>query len=191
MPFQELKKQILAIAPFTEKELETICNCFEPNSYSQKDFMVTTGVVSNKIHFILKGLIRLFYIKDGKEITTYLACDGDFVSSYSSFINQTHSFEAIQCIEACETLEVTYDQMQKLYQTIPQFEKIGRVMAEKNYLCMVDRVLKLQMVPAKEKYLDFLKSSPSKIVQRTPLIYIASFLGITPESLSRIRKSIS
>jgi CRP-like cAMP-binding protein len=191
MLYQKLKKQILSIAPFTEKELETICNCFESNSYSQKDLMVTTGVVSNKIHFIIEGLIRLYYTKDGKEITTYLACNDDFVSSYSSFINQTPSFEAIQCIEACETLEITYDKMQHLYKTIPQFEKIGRVMAEKNYLCMVDRVLKLQMVPAKEKYQDFLKSSQPKIVQRTPLIYIASFLGITPESLSRIRKNIS
>jgi hypothetical protein len=56
---------------------------------------------------------------------------------------------------------------------------------------MADRVLKLQMIPAKEKYLTFLQTAPSKIIMRTPLIYIASFLGITPESLSRIRQSIS
>jgi hypothetical protein len=68
---------------------------------------------------------------------------------------------------------------------------VGRILAEQNYLCMADRVFKLQMISAKEKYLTFLESAPTKIIQRTPLIYIASFLGITPESLSRIRQNIS
>ncbi len=81
--------------------------------------------------------------------------------------------------------------MQKLYTEIPNWERVGRILAEQNYLCMADRLLKLQMIPAKEKYLTFLQTSHPKIIQRTPLIYIASYLGITPESLSRIRQSIS
>jgi CRP-like cAMP-binding protein len=191
MPYRELKEQLLSIAIFTEQELEKICSYFESNNYSAKDFILSINAISNKIHFITTGLVRVFYLKEDKEITSYLACDIDFITAFSSYINQSKSFEAIQCIEATETLSITYDKMQELYKTIPQFEKIGRIMAERNYLCMADRILKLQMVPAKEKYLDFLHTAPPKIIQRTPLIHIASYLGITPESLSRIRKSIS
>ncbi|HEU4791106.1 MAG TPA: Crp/Fnr family transcriptional regulator [Flavobacterium sp.] len=191
MPYCDLKKQLLSIVSFTEEELDKICGYFESNSYSPKDFILTTGTVSNKIHFITTGLIRVFHLKEDKEITSYLACDIDFVTAFSSYINQSKSFEAIQCIETTETLSITYDKMQELYQIIPKCEKIGRIMAEQNYLCMADRILKLQMVPAKEKYQAFLQTAHPKIIQRTPLIHIASYLGITPESLSRIRKSIS
>ncbi|KIA99071.1 cyclic nucleotide-binding protein [Flavobacterium sp. KMS] len=186
-----LEKQIQAIASFTEDEIKKIVSCFEYDKIEAKEYLATIGKTSNKIYFIIKGLARVYYLKNGKEITTYLSCDDGFIASYSSFINQTHSFENIQCIEECEVLSISYQRMQQLYNEIPNWERVGRILAEQNYLCMADRLLKLQMIPAKEKYLTFLQTAPSKIIKRTPLIYIASFLGITPESLSRIRQSIS
>ncbi|MNR08171.1 DNA-binding transcriptional dual regulator Crp [compost metagenome] len=186
-----LKKQITAIASFSENEIEKINSCFEYEKFDAKMNLSTIGKISNKIFFIIEGLARVYYLKDGKEITTYLSCDEGFIASYSSFINQSASFENIQCIEDCEVLSISFEKMQYLYTQIPNWERVGRILAEQNYLCMADRVLKLQMIPAKEKYLTFLASAPAKIIQRTPLIYIASFLGITPESLSRIRQNIS
>lgn len=186
-----LKKQILAIASFSEKEIETIDNCFQYENFTAKEFLSEMRKTSSKIFFIVEGLARVYYLKDGKEITTYLSCDDGFIASYSSFINQSVSFENIQCIEDCEVLSITFEKMQFLYNEIPNWERVGRILAEQNYLCMADRVLKLQMIPAKEKYQTFLASAPAKIIQRTPLNYIASFLGITPESLSRIRQDIS
>ncbi|GAA3763812.1 Crp/Fnr family transcriptional regulator [Flavobacterium ginsengiterrae] len=186
-----LQKQITAIASFSENEIEKIASCFEYEKYKTKEYLSEMGKISNRIFFILNGLARVYYLKDGKEITTYLSCDDGFIASYSSFINQTQSFENIQCIEDCEVLSITFEKMQFLYNDIPNWERVGRILAEQNYLCMADRVLKLQMIPAKEKYLTFLESAPAKIIQRTPLIYIASFLGITAESLSRIRQDIS
>ncbi|RZJ56257.1 MAG: Crp/Fnr family transcriptional regulator [Flavobacterium sp.] len=186
-----LQKQITAITSFSENEIEKIASCFEYEKCNAKEYISKMGKISNRIFFILNGLARVYYLKDGKEITTYLSCDDGFIASYSSFINQAQSFENIQCIEDCEVLSITFENMQSLYKEIPNWERVGRILAEQNYLCMADRVLKLQMIPAKEKYLAFLESAPAKIIQRTPLIYIASFLGITPESLSRIRQSIS
>lgn len=186
-----LHRQITAIGSFSENEMEKIDACFEYEKFDAKEYLSLMGKISNKIFFIVKGLARVYYLKDGKEITTYLSCDERFISSYSSFINQTPSFENIQCIEDCEVLSVTFEKMQYLYNEVPNWERVGRILAEQNYLCMADRVLKLQMIPAKEKYLAFLASAPARIIQRTPLIYIASFLGITPESLSRIRQNIS
>lgn len=186
-----LKKQILSIATFTENEIEKIVSSFEYAKFKPKEYLSTIGTTSNEIYFIINGLARVYYLKNGKEVTTYLSSDNGFIASYSSFINQTHSFENIQCIEECEVLSISYKKMQKLYTEIPNWERVGRILAEQNYLCMADRLLKLQMIPAKEKYLTFLQTSHPKIIQRTPLIYIASYLGITPESLSRIRQSIS
>lgn len=186
-----LKKQILSIAAFSESEIDEINSCFEYENFTAKEFLSSMGKTSSKIFFIVEGLARVYYLKNGKEITTYLSSDEGFIASYSSFINQTPSFENIQCIEDCEIRSITFEKMQHLYLEVPKWERVGRILAEQNYLCMADRVLKLQMIPAKEKYLTFLKSAPAKIIQRTPLIYIASFLGITPESLSRIRQNIS
>lgn len=186
-----LKEQILAIASFTKDEIEMILSCFEYEKFDSKTYLLPIGKISNKIFFIINGLARTYYLKNGKEITTYLSCDNGFISSYSSFINQTVSYENIHCLEECEVLSINYEKMQYLYTVIPNWERVGRILAEQNYLCMADRILKLQMIPAKEKYQTFLATAPPKIVQRTPLIHVASFLGITPESLSRIRQNIS
>ncbi len=191
MPHEILKQHLLSFVPFSEQELALILSRFRLNSYEAKGFLLSEQKVCSDIHFIVHGLVRTYYVRDGKEITTYLASDQGFVSSYPSFINQTPSIENIQCIEATTTLSVSYRDMQELYRLIPQWEKIGRILAEQTLLCFSDRLFKLQSVPAKEKYLEFLRTSPDKIVRRTPLLHIASFLGIAPESLSRIRKSIS
>lgn len=191
MGYENLVNQITTFCKLPKADIEIITSKFTPHCFKQKEYILREGQVSTKLHFIENGLVRVFHLRDGKETTTYLSCDNGFVSSYSSFINQTSSVENIQCIESTETLSISFTDMQELYKTMPQWEKVGRILAEQNFLCLADRLLKLQSVSAKEKYLEFLKTSPAKIVQRTPLIHIASFLGITPESLSRIRKSIS
>lgn len=188
---KQLIHQLLSISQFTPDEIERINHSFSSHHFRKGEFILSADSVAKEIHFIVDGLVRTFYSLNGKEITTYIACDNGFISSYSSFINQTRSFEYIQCLESSQTISITYNKMESLYQEIPSWEKVGRILAEKNYLCMADRVLKLQMIPAKEKYLNFLQTSEPKIIQRTPLIHVASFLGITSESLSRIRKSIS
>ncbi len=191
MEIQKLATQLNGLVELSEEDLTLIASKFKRKTYKQKDYILRNGAVSSEIHFILDGLVRVFHIRNEKETTTYLACDNGFISSYASFLNQTKSNEFIQCLEDTQTLSISYNDMQNLYALIPAWEKVGRIIAEKNILCLSDRLLKLQAIPAKEKYEDFLKTSSPKIVQRTPLIHIASFLGITPESLSRIRKNIS
>lgn len=191
MEIENITKQINAYYKFSEAEFELIKSKFQYNKYKPKEFILVEGQTSTHIHFIETGLVRVYYLKDGKEVTTYLSCDNGFVSSYSSFINQTKSYESIQCLESTETFSISHQAMQELYEIIPQWQRIGRLLAEQNVLCLADRLLRMQSIPAKEKYLDFLKTSPEKIVTRTPLIHIASYLGITPESLSRIRKQKS
>jgi|SRR5690554_6183081 len=191
MGIEKLINLITTYAKFSVSDLDIIKPKFKYNTFNSKSYILKEGEVSTQIHFVENGLVRVFYLKDGKEITSYLSSDNGFVSSYSSFINQTKSFENIQCLENTVTFSIDYKDMQELYEIVPQWQKIGRILSEQNVLCLADRLLKLQSIPAKEKYLEFLKTSPDKVVQRTPLIHIASYLGITPESLSRIRNDIS
>lgn len=191
MGIDNLIALISTYARFSETDIAIIKSKFTQHKFKQKEYILEEGQVSTHLHFIAIGLVRIFYVKDSKEITSYLSSDNGFVSSYSSFINQSKSYEYIQCLEKSQTLAITYKDMQELYEAVPQWERIGRFFSEQNVLCLADRLLKLQSIPAKEKYLEFLKTSSEKIVQRTPLIHIASYLGITPESLSRIRSEIS
>lgn len=186
-----LINQILSFVKFDEKEINYIISHFEYTNFKRNENILDQGQISSYIHFIINGLTRTYYLKDGKEIITYLACDNGFISSYSSFINQSPSVEIIQCIETTEVLSISYSNMLKLYKDIPKWERIGRILAEQNLLCYTDRILQQHAIQAKEKYSNFIKSAPTKIVQRTPQLHIASFLGIAPESLSRIRKDIS
>ncbi len=187
---QELIDKIRQIVQVNDDEINLISNSFEVHNYAARAYIHQAGRICKKVHFIQKGLVRVFHLRDEEEVTSYLACDDGFVSSYSSFINQTSAFESIQCLEPTITLAITFQKMQELYRNVPCWEKVGRILAEQNFLCVSDRLLKLQTVPAKEKYLNFLQTAPPKIVQRTPSIHVASFLGIKPESLSRIRKEI-
>lgn len=188
---ESLITKIAQHAAFSHTELELIQSKFKRNQFRSKEFILKEGQDSTELHFIAVGLVRVFYLRDGKEITTYLSCDNGFVSAYSSFINQTKSAECLQCLEETETYSIHFKDMQELYETIPQWQKIGRILSENMVHCFAERFFKTHTIPAKEKYLDFLNTAEKKIIQRTPLIHIASFLGITPESLSRIRKEIS
>jgi CRP-like cAMP-binding protein len=191
MQYSQLQEQLLSIAPFSNQELDCILSSFKQKTFRKGEHWLKGGNVAKEIGFITNGLARIYYLFEGKDITTYLACDNGFISSLGSFINQTPSFEFIQFIEDSQIITLSFEQMQELYKKIPNWQKVGRVIAEKNYLCMADRVMKLQMIPAKEKYLNFLDTAQPKVIQKTPLIYIASYLGITPESLSRIRKNLA
>lgn len=159
--------------------------------YKAKTILIREGKIVDSIFFIDEGLLRTYYLQDGKEINTYFACDGQFITSYSGFISQTPSLEYLEVIENSVVYAISFTAMTELYKTYSKFEKLGRIMAEKNYLCVIDRTRKMQTLTARQKYLDFIDSYDKKIVQRVPQHQIASYLGIAPESLSRIRKQIS
>ncbi len=159
--------------------------------FGAKSILINEGNIASNIYFIESGLLRTYHLLDGKEISTYFACDKQFISTYASFVSQTPSFEYLEAIENSAVYALSFKSLTELYKGSSKFEKLGRVLAEKNYMCVLDRTLSMQTKTAKQKYLDFIKEYPKKIVQRVPQHQIASFLGIAPESLSRIRKEIS
>ncbi|NOQ75833.1 MAG: cyclic nucleotide-binding domain-containing protein [Crocinitomix sp.] len=185
-----LKELLQNMLPITESEWDIIRNVIIEKRINPKEQLINDGQIAKAIYFVKDGLLRVYHLKDGKEITTYFSSDGLFISTYSSFITQKPTFEILEAIEESIVYEFSYQALNNLYQLDPKFEKIGRYLAEQNYLCIFERTLSMQTKTAKEKYLDFITTNHPKIVQRAPQHQIASFLGIAPESLSRIRREI-
>ena len=175
----------------TESEYEDFIDKLNKKKFKAKTSIISEGNIAHNLYFIESGLLRTYHLYDGKEINTYFACDKQFISSFSSFISRTASFETLEAIEDSIVYELPYNTLTKLYTTSRKFEKLGRILAERNYLCVLDRTYAMQTKTAKQKYLDFIKTYEKKIIQRVPQHQIASFLGIAPESLSRVRKEIS
>ncbi|PHR19422.1 MAG: cyclic nucleotide-binding protein [Fluviicola sp.] len=188
---KELYRILEAEIGLTESECEDFGTKLNRKKFEAKTSIIREGNVANNLYFIESGLLRTYHLNDGKEITTYFACDKQFISSFSSFISRTASFETLEAIEDSIVYELPHHVLAKLYTESRKFEKLGRILAERNYLCVLDRTYTMQTKTAKQKYLDFLKTYDKKIVQRVPQHQIASFLGIAPESLSRVRKEIS
>ncbi|NME71602.1 Crp/Fnr family transcriptional regulator [Flammeovirga aprica] len=186
-----LKNILIDLIQITEDEWEILKEKLICQHYKAKSVVSSEGKIEDAVYFIDQGLIRSYYLQDGKEINTYFACDGQFISSYSSFISQTPALENLEAIEESTVYAISFETMAELYQKASKFEKLGRIMAEKNYLCVIERTRKMQILTAKEKYLDFIQTYADKIVHRVPQHQIASYLGIAPESLSRVRKQIS
>jgi len=187
----ELQQILVDLIGITESEWLSFSAQLKRKTIKAKTAVVKEGAIAANLYFIETGLLRTYHLLDGREINTYFACDKQFISSFSSFITQTASQETLEAIEDTVIWELSYTSLNALYNNTSKFEKLGRILAEKNYLCVMDRTLAMQTKTAKQKYIDFLQTNDKKIIQRVPQHMIASFLGIAPESLSRVRKEIS
>jgi len=152
-------------------------------------FLLEQGKTCKHLNFLESGFARAFYYKVGKEITTWFAFEHDIVASMYSFTAQKPSLENIEIIETSVVHSITYDQLQQLYQKYPEFNLIGRLLIEKYFIELEERILSLQIQPAKERYQKILQNQP-ELLQRASLGHIASYLGISQETLSRIRADI-
>lgn len=141
---------------------------------------------SNKLFFIEKGFLRAYHYEDGKEITDWFAQEDEFATCFHSFIYNKPSLEFIEAGEDCELYLIEYSELQKIYKTFPETERIGRVITERYYVKLEQRLQNLKLMNAKGRYRHLLQNNP-ELLRRAPLGHIASYLGITQETLSRIR----
>lgn len=158
-------------------------------SYKKKQLFIAEGKVCKELAFICKGSFRCYKIIDGIEVSTYFSFEHDWVSAYTSFLRKAPSFIGIEAMEDSEVLMLTYDDLQYLYNHYPAFERFGRLISEYLICCYDDRMLSLLLKTPEERYLKTLTDN-SIYFERVPQHYIASYLGVAPESLSRIRKRV-
>jgi len=186
-----IKRKIEEIIRISNEEWSLIKKLVVPQKIKAKTKIIDIGSIAREIFFIEQGLLRVYHLKDGKEISTYFACDNQFISTFASIISHKPSYEFLETITDSTVLKINYQQLQQLFEKVPKFEKLGRAFAEQNFLCIADRTIVMQTMTAKDKYLNFINTYDEKIIMNVPQHQIASYLGITPESLSRIRKEIA
>ena len=153
-------------------------------------FLLKSGQFCEHFYFVKKGVIRGFIIESQKDITTWITAENEMVTSITSLDLQVPSFENIEAIEDCELLEWTNDDLQKLYKQYPEFNITGRKLLQQYYRDAEKRAYMVRLTNAEHKYNYFLEEY-NHLANRIPLKYIASFLGITIETLSRVRKKLS
>src|ERR1044071_10140368 len=173
------------------KTAEEIAKTFSPKEIKKNELLSKEGRVYNEYFFLENGFIRSFaHDTEGNDVTTNFYSSGQVVFEVSSFFNRTLSKENFQAIVDCEGWFITYDQLNHLFHSMHEFRDFGRSILVKGFSSLKTRMLSMITETAEQRYDALLKTSPETF-QHAALKHIASYLGITDTSLSRIRKEIS
>ena len=170
-----------------EQDWELLVPHLRVSALKKHELFAEEGKVAKEIGFVLEGSLRHYYTRDGEEKTTYFYFENHFVASYISCIQHTPSLLTIEALSPCRLVTFPYKALQGLYEQSHVWERFGRLIAEYLAIGLEERMTGLLMLSPQERYEALLRSNKGKILERIPQHYIASYLGITPVSLSRIR----
>jgi CRP-like cAMP-binding protein len=174
-----------------ERDTVLCIEYFEPVLMPKNRIIEEGGQIPKYIYYIVSGYLRLFhYNHNGDEVTTHINCPPGFFTSYTNFINQIKSDENVECITACELLRITKENLDKLISESPGFKDFSISVFQQSLAYNENRSKELATLTAEQRYLKLMDEHPD-ILHNVPVAYIASFLGMKPESLSRIRRKIT
>jgi len=189
---QNFREQLKKYVDFNEAEWIIFSQHLSFLSLKKKQYFAVPEKVCDKVGFIASGAVRYFHIKDGQDITGYFSFENEFVSSYKSYLTGQPGFTYIQALEDTKLITFTrkdMDQMLANPMLAYKIERFGRLVAEQYLCCYEDRMASFITQTPEERYMHLLNTG-REILQRMPQHYIANYLGITPVSLSRIRRRI-
>lgn len=183
---QYLLDHIRNYAPLSNEAQQAIQERFEQVSLSKNEYLLRQGSVCRHLFFLQRGALRGFYNLEGKEITHWFGFENDFVTSFHSFITGQPAIENIQLIEGSILWSISKDTLFSLFNQYHEIERMVRIVYEKYYIRLEERFVNAQFKTAAERYENLLTDTPH-IIERVSLGHIASYLGISQETLSRIR----
>ncbi|HMI79885.1 MAG TPA: Crp/Fnr family transcriptional regulator [Ferruginibacter sp.] len=183
---QQLFTHITAYHPLSTDAQQALQDCFEKITLSKNEYLLNEGQVCRQLYFLEKGALRGFYNLDGKEITHWFGFEKDFVTSFHSFITLEPAVENIQLLEGCVLWVISKETLAGLFNQYREIERLVRIAYEKYYIRLEERFVNAQFKTATERYENLVQQRPY-ILERVPLGHIASYLGISQETLSRIR----
>ena len=187
---EQLVKLIAHNVPFSQKEQALCEQYFEPVLFPKKCILEEEGKIPKYVYFVVSGFVRLFHYNDkGDEVTTHINCPPGFITSYVNFINQVKSNENVACVTECELLRITRNNLDVLTQQSTAFKDFSILIFQQSLAYNENRSNELATLPAEQRYQKLIDNYPH-IVHSVPLQSIASFLGMNPKSLSRIRKEM-
>jgi CRP-like cAMP-binding protein len=171
--------------------LEEIAAQFTPMEIAKNDFLLREGRICNDYLFLEEGFMKAFtYDTEGNDVITAFYSKHGVVFEVASYFLRIPSKENIQALTNCKGYSITFDQLQVLFHSIPEFRELGRTVLVKGWIALKQRMLSMINETAEQRYEYLIKTKP-EIFQHAPLKNIASYLGITDTSLSRIRKELS
>lgn len=175
------------IHPLKPASIEALLPCFSLKNFTKKEFLVKQGQVSDELNFVYSGSVREFFEdNDANETNTWFGLENSVAISTYSFFSQKPSLTNIQALEDVQAVVVKHSDLHKLFDQFHDIERLGRLIVEQ-YLVQIEEIkIMLQTLSARERYEYMLQHKP-EFVQRIPLKYLASFLGIQLETLSRVR----
>ncbi len=182
-------KNILEEHDISDHEIQDFLSRLEYVEFQKNEFVLKAKQVERYLYFIEKGLLRFFIEKDDREITFDFAFANNFTSGYSSFLKREPSLYTIQALTNTCLWRIEYNDLQLVYNGSEKSQMIGRLAAEQLFIRKTNRELSFLTLSAEERYLKLLNEQPD-MIQQIPLKYLASYIGITPQALSRIRKRI-
>jgi len=183
-----LKKAIAEISPLSSESADAFFSAWKCWSTVKDHYLLREHTISDYIYFIKKGVARIYYYKNDKEITEWIAMDEQFFLSITSFFERIPSYLIIQTIEPSDVYGIHYNDFMSLTDRYHDVERLLRKMVTRSLILSQIRMDSIQFETAQQRYERLLNNSP-QIIQRVPLSYIASFLGVTLETLSRIRST--
>jgi len=182
-----LKKHLEDKIVLTPGQEELVGSCFKPRSTRRNELLVRKGAIARHIYFVIKGCLRVFLIgEDGSESTRFLIFNDHFGTAFPSFILKKPSVAAVQSLEPSELLMLSYTDRQTLLKTIPGWETMDRIGLELDYIDAIQRIESLITMDAKARYNHLLRDQP-ELLLRLPARIIADYLGISQETLSRLK----
>jgi CRP/FNR family transcriptional regulator, anaerobic regulatory protein len=185
--FTPLRNYISQFLDVSNEEWRVHREGLSRRSLKKGEVLLAEGEVHEYVSFVNKGALRMYRQLNGEEITVHFTFENDYISEYVSFLTRTPSIHYIKALEDSELIEMHYDKVQELYERFPVWQKYGRLIAERLFIQLCERNEDLHYQTPEENYLQLIEHRPY-IIERVSQLHIASYLGIQPESLSRIRK---
>lgn len=189
--YQAIDSHISRCSPITADELEIFHSSLKPKTFNKRAYLLQQGEVCKFEGYIVKGCVKKYYIdKHGAEVILQFATEDWWISDIGSFSEQKPSNLFIETIEDTELLMIDFESKEKLFREIPHLERVFRLMVQRSYSVLESRFYAAVSHLAEDRYLEFIQKYPD-LIHRIPQLEIASFLGITPETLSRVKSKIS
>ena len=185
-----LKIYLNTFSQVEDKEWELLCSKLEPFAFDKREIMLKMGAVENYLYFLTDGVIRYYLPKDENDVTFGFGFEDGLASGYDSFITQGPSNFQIETLTPTQGWRISYAGLTEIYQKTKVGCTLGRLIAETLIVNSIKREISLLNTTAEERYQNLFIERP-KFLQEIPLKYLASYIGVTPQALSRIRKRIS
>jgi CRP-like cAMP-binding protein len=187
--YEIITQSLSKVVDFTEEELFLFMQRLKPVSLKKYGFYLSEGQVCKSMVIVYKGGMRVFTRNEKGDHTLGFAFEGEWIGDYESFLLQAPSESFIEALEDCELFTLSYADMQALYLHSQRFERFGRIIAENLFVGAERSKRNLMVQSAEDRYLYLVNNNP-QIIERLPQHLIASYLGIQPQSLSRIRAKV-